>query len=90
MDKTLLITGTINQMMVKSKQNKNSIWEIYGSRKRFFHIIFGAHFHYTTVKNTFTVFAKLVIVMYFMIKGNNNKALYKFLLLHIREVYYYM
>ena len=24
------------------------------------------------------------------IKGNNNKALYKFLLLHIHEVYYFM
>jgi len=25
-----------------------------------------------------------------LLKGNNNKALYKFLLLHIHEVYYYM
>ena len=26
----------------------------------------------------------------YLFKGNNNKALYKFLLLHMHEVYYYM
>ena len=30
------------------------------------------------------------IIEVVVFKGNNNKALYKFLLLHIHEVYYYM